>query len=204
MTPAQQAALEQWLPHYQWPDAAPVSPRLLLPGARGVDLEIGFGNGEALLAAARADPTRLQVGIEVHRPGVGRLLREAAAADVHNLRVVVGDAVDWLRVALPAGCLDSVRVFFPDPWPKARHHKRRLIQPEFVALIADRLRVGGRLLLTTDWLPYAEHMAETLAAAPAFTLISQQRPAERPLTRFELRGLRLGHSVTDLAYCRVL
>lgn len=168
-------------------------------------LEIGFGNGEALLIAALAEPERDFIGIEVHGPGVGRLLKEAAAKGVENLRVFQDDAVEVLRQAVPANALSDVRIFFPDPWPKKKHHKRRLVQSGFIALLRDKLRVGGRLHLATDWPSYAEHMLEVMEVAQGYRNIAgagqfSPRPPSRPLTHFERRGLRLGHPVHDLIY----
>lgn len=168
-------------------------------------LEIGFGNGEALLASALADPQRDYIGIEVHGPGVGRLLKNAAAAGLEHLRVFQHDAVEVLRSAIAEDALAEVRVFFPDPWPKKKHHKRRLIQSGFVELLRSRLRPGGRLHLATDWPAYAEHMLEVMEAAPGWRNQAgpgcySERPPSRPLTHFEQRGLRLGHPVHDLIY----
>jgi tRNA (guanine-N7-)-methyltransferase len=168
-------------------------------------LEIGFGNGEHLLARAQADPERNFLGAEVHRPGIGHLLRIAAAADVKNLRIIDHDAVEVLEQQIAPGALDEIQILFPDPWPKKRHHKRRLIQPEFATLAASRLRGGGRLRLATDWAPYADHMSQVLDACPMLALVVDAAGAEsssRSATRFERRGLRLGHQVRDLEYRR--
>jgi tRNA (guanine-N7-)-methyltransferase len=169
-------------------------------------LEIGFGNGEHLLARAQAEPERNFLGAEVHRPGIGHLLRTAAAADVKNLRIIDHDAVEVLQQQIAPDALDEIQILFPDPWPKKRHHKRRLIQPEFAALAASRLRTGGRLRLATDWAPYAEHMSLVLDACPMLAVVvpdaSGAQSAGRSATRFEQRGLRLGHQVRDLMYRR--
>jgi tRNA (guanine-N7-)-methyltransferase len=174
---------------------------------RGADctLEIGFGNGDHLVARAAAEPHRNFLGVEVHRPGIGHLLRAAAAAELFNLRVIEQDAVEVLRSRIEAAALDEVQILFPDPWPKTRHHKRRLIQPDFATLVASRLRPGGRLHLATDWAPYAEQMRLVLDACPALALLaagSGDRRTARAATRFEQRGLRLGHAVCDLVYER--
>jgi tRNA (guanine-N7-)-methyltransferase len=170
-------------------------------------LEIGFGNGEHLAARARAEPARNFLGVEVHRPGIGHLLRAAAAAELKNLRIIEHDAVEVLQHQIAPGALDEIQILFPDPWPKKRHHKRRLIQPAFAALAASRLRTGGRLQLATDWAPYAEHMSLVLDACPLLAaLVPDATGADltgRAATRFELRGLRLGHQVRDLTYRRV-
>lgn len=170
-------------------------------------LEIGFGNGENLATLAATDRGRDFIGIEVHRAGVGRLLQLARDQHLTNLRVVCQDAVEVLQRAITPGSLDEVLILFPDPWHKKRHHKRRLVQPDFIALLADRLRMGGRLSLATDWEPYAEWMLEIVGAEPAFTNLADDarfvsRPHWRTLTRFERRGERLGHGVRDLAFLR--
>jgi tRNA (guanine-N7-)-methyltransferase len=170
-------------------------------------LEIGFGNGEQLLHAAEVEPERNFVGIEVHRPGVGRLLNALADANIGNVRVYHHDAVDVLEKEIGVATLDEIRIYFPDPWPKKRHRKRRLIQPEFVALAASRTVPGGRLHLATDWADYAEHMQSVLDNAPEWRRHAQHtasasRPGWRIDTHFERRGLKLGHGVWDLVYER--
>lgn len=170
-------------------------------------LEIGFGNGEALLALAAASPGRDFIGIEVHEPGVGHALLRARELDLANLRVWCHDAVEVLESQIPDESIAEALIFFPDPWPKSRHHKRRLIQPDFAALLARRLERGGVLRLATDWQHYAEQMIEVLNACPLLANCSAERgyvarPGSRPLTRFEMRGRRLGHDVWDLAYQR--
>jgi tRNA (guanine-N7-)-methyltransferase len=171
-------------------------------------LEIGFGNGENVAALAAADPARDFVGVEVHPPGVGRLLRLAAEHDLRNLRVLRHDAVALLRDALEPDALDAVLILFPDPWHKKRHHKRRLVQRPFLDLLASRIRLGGQLALATDWEPYAQQMLELLTAHPQFRNLAPggsgyaPRPAWRLQTRFERRGERLGHGVWDLAFAR--
>jgi tRNA (guanine-N7-)-methyltransferase len=169
-------------------------------------LEIGFGNGEALVAIAAAHPERDFLGIEVHRPGVGHLMLRAEALGLANLRVASRDAVEILSARMPDASLDAVLLYFPDPWPKKRHHKRRIVQPAFVELVARKLRPGGRFRLATDWQPYAEQMLEVLSAGTEFENECgtgySPRPASRPLTRFESRGQRLGHEVWDLSFTK--
>jgi tRNA (guanine-N7-)-methyltransferase len=170
-------------------------------------LEIGFGAGEALLEFAGAHPEIDCIGIEVHRPGVGRLLLGAQTAQLGNLRVICHDAVEVLQHQVAPASIALVHIFFPDPWPKKRHHKRRLIQPAFVELLAQAIAPGGTLRLATDWEPYAQHMREVIDASPAFANVAVEagfvaRSAERVLTRFERRGRRLGHGVWDLEYRR--
>jgi tRNA (guanine-N7-)-methyltransferase len=170
-------------------------------------LEIGFGNGEALLHASGLQPERDLIGIEVHRPGVGRALNALAAQDIANVRVYCHDAVEVLQHEIAPESLDEVRIYFPDPWHKKRHHKRRLIQPALAQLLASRLRPGGLLHLATDWEDYARQMWDVLDTQPQFSNRagpggSMERPPWRPQTHFERRGLRLGHGVWDLFYDR--
>lgn len=170
-------------------------------------LEIGFGAGEVIGALAEANRDVDYLGVEVHRPGIGRLLLRATAAQLHNLRVIERDAVEVLEHGLADGSLDEILVFFPDPWHKKRHVKRRLVDARFVALASAKLRPGGVLRLATDWEPYAEQMLAVCAAEPRLHALSPDgtyvgRPAQRPSTRFERRGERLGHRVRDLAYER--
>lgn len=211
LTGAQARALEQLWPRFgadvevaaasgYWDQAFEVTGPLTL--------EIGFGMGQSLLAMAEADPERRFVGVEVHEPGIGALLAGMEARGIDNIRVLAADVTEALPRVFAPGELDRVQIFFPDPWPKKRHHKRRLIQAPFVAQLAERVRSGGDLFLATDWAPYAEHMLEVLDAAPAWENVAGPgaripRPAIRPETRFEARGLRRGHAVSDLHYRRV-
>jgi tRNA (guanine-N7-)-methyltransferase len=170
--------------------------------------EIGFGNGEALVALAASRPEEDFLGLEVHRPGVGHLMLRCEELAVGNLRIICQDAVEVFETQLGFECLDEVLLYFPDPWPKKRHHKRRIVQDAFVELVAGRLRPGGVFRLATDWQPYAEHMLEVLGRSARLRNESPDgswvsRPASRPLTRFELRGQRLGHRVWDLAFRRI-
>ena len=171
-------------------------------------LEIGFGMGETTAQIAAADPETDFLGVEVYTAGCGALLRRIADHNLTNLRIIQHDAMEVVRDMIQASTLDRIQIFFPDPWPKARHHKRRLIRPDFVEELAIRLKPGGILHCATDWAPYADVMLEVLSASPALQTQSTTpdgfapRPAYRPLTRFELRGLRLGHDVFDLVYQR--
>ena len=168
-------------------------------------LEIGFGMGDSLVAMAGTNPDDRYLGIEVHTPGVGKLLSEVEKRGIKNLKVFAEDAVQVLEDAIPPQSIDLLQVFFPDPWHKKRHHKRRLIQPEFIDLIFSRLSVGGYLHLATDWQPYAEHMMEVLSANAGLANAGGNgqyipRPESRPETKFERRGHRLGHDVWDLLF----
>ena len=168
-------------------------------------VEIGFGMGETSAAIAAAQPQHNFLGIEVHAPGVGSLLKQIEALQLRNVRIVQHDAVEVLRHMIAPNSLDGVHLFFPDPWPKKRHHKRRLVQPEFAALVAARLKSGGYFHCATDWQEYAEQMLAVLDAEP---LLKNSvggfaaRPSYRPLTKFEKRGLKLGHGVWDLVFLR--
>ncbi len=206
ITPAQTDALERLWPRY---GLEPGTLDLAAVFGRRAPLvvEIGFGAGDHLLASAGTRPGHDFLGIEVHRPGAGRVLQQAEKMDLSNLRVLCHDAVEVLRDFLPAGAVDEIVIFFPDPWPKKRHHKRRLIQPAFAQVLAHALRPGGRLRLATDWADYARHMLEVLNAEPLLANRAADggavpRPDDRPLTRFESRGLRLGHAVADFEYLR--
>ncbi len=208
MTDAQKDALERLWSRY---GVEASSGALDIPALFGrtapLVVEIGFGNGDHLAARAQTRPECDFLGIEVHRPGVGRLLLQAEQLGLSNVRVACTDAVEFLRDALPPGSVDEVVIFFPDPWPKKRHHKRRIVQPEFSAQITRALRSGGHLRLATDWADYARHMLAVLDAEPQLENVAGvgtfvPRPEDRPLTRFEARGIRLGHEVFDLDYRR--
>jgi tRNA (guanine-N7-)-methyltransferase len=173
-----------------------------------VALEIGFGNGDQLVWGAQAEPQRNFIGVEVHRPGVGRVLNALAAANADNVRVYHFDAVEVLQQEIAPAGLDQVRIYFPDPWHKKKHNKRRLIQPQLLALLASRVRSGGILHMATDWADYAEQMLAVTDADAAWSNLAgtgnySERPEWRTNTHFEQRGLRLGHGVWDLLYRRV-
>lgn len=209
MTAAQARALEKLWARY----GVAAEDRLLdIPALFGrcapCHLEIGCGNGECILALAARHPENDYLGIEVHRPGVGSLLRLAAQAGLDNLRILQRDAVDAVLKQIPAASLECIYVFFPDPWPKKRHHKRRLLQAGFVAALRERLKAHGRLFIATDWQDYAEHITTATAAVAglrnlAGNALYAPRPAWRPLTRYERRALSLGHTVRDFAFGRV-
>jgi tRNA (guanine-N7-)-methyltransferase len=172
-----------------------------------VVLEIGFGMGKSLVAMAKAAPGQDFIGIEVHKPGVGACLGEAETEGVNNLRLFEHDAVEVLRDCIPDGSLSTVQLFFPDPWHKKRHHKRRIVQPDFVQMIRSKLKIGGVFHMATDWENYAEHMLEVMSAAEGYQNLAVDglyvpRPDHRPLTKFENRGVKLGHGVWDLMFKR--
>jgi len=209
MTEGQSRALHEQWPRYGIDDGEGLLDFAGLFGrAAPVTLEIGFGNGDNLAALAEAHPERNFLGIEVHTPGVGHLLRKAAAAGLTNLRVSQRDAVEVLQERIAPASLDAILVLFPDPWHKKRHHKRRLVSAGFAELAASRLAPGGTLQLATDWEPYAEWMIEVLNASPLLRNRAADgrfvpRGPDRVRTRFEARGERLGHQVRDLCYERI-
>jgi tRNA (guanine-N7-)-methyltransferase len=209
ITAAQERALEQLWPVYGLElGAVPFDWEGVFGRSAPRCLEIGFGSGELLAALAAANPAIDYLGIEVHRSGVGRLLLEAEKRGLHNLRIVCHDAVEVLATGVGDASLAEVLIFFPDPWHKKRHHKRRLVEPAFIAMIARKLRAGGVLRLATDWQPYAERMLEVCNAEPKLVSLSPDRtyvprPSFRPPTRFERRGERLGHGVWDLAFAKL-
>jgi tRNA (guanine-N7-)-methyltransferase len=212
ITDAQQRALTDLWPRYglDVPDAEAATPfdlDAIFGRSAPRALEIGFGNGENLASLASANPQRDYLGVEVHRPGVGRLMLAAQAAGLTHLRVLCHDAVEVLQRCVAPASLDEVLILFPDPWHKKRHNKRRLVQTSFVDLVASRLRAGGVLELATDWEPYAQQMLEVLGANDRFENLSPDgtwmpRPQWRSVTRFERRGTKLGHGVWDLAFRR--
>lgn len=209
MTDAQKRAMDELWPLYGVSAPASTLDPVALFGRDAPRIfEIGFGMGDYLHSRVVAEPQHDFFGVEVHRPGVGRLMNRAHAAGARNLRVASDDAVVVLRDWLPDASLDEIVIQFPDPWHKARHNKRRLVQPGFAKLAVAKLKPGGLLSLATDWQPYAEHMLEVLNAEPGLRNLSADRryvprPATRLKTKFEARGERLGHAVFDLAYRRV-
>jgi tRNA (guanine-N7-)-methyltransferase len=208
MTPAQQQGLE-----LHWPQKGLSLDRGMLNFAQVFDrdapvvLEIGFGMGTSLLQMAQAAPDINFIGIEVHRPGVGKLLHDMAEQNIENIRVYCDDAVEVLQQCVPNRSLAAVQIFFPDPWHKKRHHKRRLIQPEFVQQLRQKLASGGVLHIATDWQEYAEHILAVMNSAEGFRNQALEsyapRPAHRPITKFEQRGERLGHGVWDLLFEKI-
>lgn len=170
--------------------------------------EIGYGTGDSLIQMAKAESEKNFVGIEVHTPGVGRLLHNAETEGLTNLRTFKDDAVQIFENHVPEACIDRMQLYFPDPWHKKRHHKRRIVQPEFVEVVRRKLKIGGVWHMATDWENYAEHMLEVMNGAPGFKSLSPnntyvEKPDFRPHTKFEARGERLGHGVWDLMFERV-
>jgi tRNA (guanine-N7-)-methyltransferase len=208
LTPSQEKALAGQWPRYGLTVAeGPVTLAEIFGRESEVTFEIGFGNGDTLLELLQRDTSRDFIGVEVHQPGVGRLLAEAAKLEAGNLRVYAEDAVDVLRQCIPEASLSGVLLFFPDPWHKKKHNKRRIVQPAFAELVRSRLKPGGFFHMATDWEPYAVHMMETMSAAEGFRNQAGEgsfvpRPDTRPLTKFEKRGTRLGHGVWDLIFVR--
>ncbi len=206
ITPSQQRALDELWPDYgvQYIDS-PLDFTHLFGRTAPIIVEIGFGNGESLVDQAAANPDCDFLGIEVHEPGVGHCLLKAEDADIHNLKIVAHDAVEVLKNQIPPGTLSRVNLYFPDPWPKKRHHKRRIVQPDFVGLIAEKLAAGGTLNIATDWANYSEHIDEVLSQSDRFTCIEHREhdgdePFDRPQTKFERRGLRKGHRISDRCF----
>jgi tRNA (guanine-N7-)-methyltransferase len=204
MGTGQQRALRELAPRYVLPFAEqPFDVSAAFGRDAPLILEIGFGMGDATAALAAASPQLNFLGIEVHPPGVGALLQHIEGRSLHNVRIVQHDAVAVLQHMLAPESLAGAMVFFPDPWPKKRHHKRRLIQRGFVALLASRLAPGATLHLATDWAPYAQQMLEVLSAEPMLVNTAEgfaPRPAYRPLTKFERRGEQLGQPAQDLVF----
>jgi len=206
MGTGQTKALAELGPRFVLPfESAPLDARAAFGREAPLVLEIGFGMGDATAAIAAAAPDKDFLGIEVHPPGVGALLKRIGDMGLGNVRIVQHDAVEVLQQMIAPGSLAGVHVFFPDPWHKKRHHKRRLIQPAFVHELALRLAPGGILHCATDWQPYAEQMLEVLSAEPLLANTAEgyaPKPDYRPLTKFENRGLKLGHGVWDLVFTR--
>ncbi len=209
LTKGQQLALDQY-----WPDIGvefqqePLDLTRLFGREAPVVLEIGFGMGASLVTMEQNNPQQNFLGIEVYAPGVGACLASAKEAEVENLRVMCHDAVEVLEKMIPDNSLRMVQLFFPDPWHKTRHNKRRIVQVPFAALVMRKLKLGGVFHMATDWEAYAEHMLEVMSSIDGYQNQSETqnyvpRPETRPLTKFELRGQRLGHSVWDLMFERI-
>jgi tRNA (guanine-N7-)-methyltransferase len=209
MTEGQQRGLDQGWPKFGLEPGAGLQDFDQLFGRSAPrTFEIGFGMGQATLEMAAAAPDEDFIGVEVHRPGVGALLNGMLTQNLSNIRVYSCDAIEVLRDCVADASLDRLLLFFPDPWHKARHHKRRIVQPGWTQLVRQKLKVGGVLHMATDWEAYAEHMLEVMNAQPGYRNLAADgryvpRPAERPVTKFERRGERLGHGVWDLKFQRI-
>ena len=172
----------------------------LFPNSKEVILEIGFGMGEATALLGRDFPETGYLAVEVHKPGIGKLMARIEELGLSNIRIIAGDAHPILRTMIPDKSVDGIHLFFPDPWPKKRHHKRRIVNSEFLNLIHPKLKNGGYFHIATDWVPYAEQIQEVFAASPLFRGGVVDRPEWRPLTRFEGQGITKDHQVNDLRY----
>jgi tRNA (guanine-N7-)-methyltransferase len=209
LTSSQQRALDELWPDYGLEyDAQPFDLESVFGRSAPVVLEIGFGNGDSLVELAAASPDTDFLGIEVHEPGVGHCLIAAANANVSNLKLIIHDAIEVLEQQIPAASLQRINLYFADPWPKKRHHKRRIVQPKFLDLCADRLEADGAIHIATDWANYAEHIDEVFADSARFQCTERRehdgdRPFERPMTKFERRGLRHGHRIVDWRFEKV-
>ncbi len=209
LTPSQQRALSELWPAYGVTAAAGTIDFDALFGRSAPRvLEIGFGNGESLVSQAVENPGQDYLGIEVHEPGIGHCMLAARDAGVTNLKLINDDAIEVLERRTPAASLCRINLYFPDPWPKIRHHKRRIIQPAFLDLCADCLESNGSLHIATDWTNYAEHIDEILAQSSRFNCAERRshegdRPLDRPRTKFEIRGLNKGHRICDWRFNRL-
>jgi tRNA (guanine-N7-)-methyltransferase len=203
ITTAQERAIEEFWPRFGV-DFSPALLKLddLFGRSAGRVLEIGFGNGESLVVQAAENPDLDYLGIEVHRPGIGHCLLDADARNVRNLRLICHDAVDVLRQQIADKSFSRVNLYFPDPWPKKRHHKRRLLQADFLDAVASKLVAGGTLYIATDWQNYAEHIDNVVAVHNALSLRERrvhhgEAPLDRPTTKFERRGVARGHEIAE-------
>lgn len=209
LTPSQRKALQELLPAYGLAfRPEPLDLEEAFDSEHPLTLEIGFGNGDTLVAQAAANPGMNFLGIEVHEPGVGHCLLKAKEAGLKNLRLIVHDAIEVLEQQVSQKSVTRVNLYFPDPWPKKRHHKRRIVQAEFVDLIANRLAAGGTFNVATDWENYAEHIDAVLSRSDRFDCIDRRehagdQPLDRPRTRFERRGLGKGHRIWDWCFKKI-
>jgi len=208
MTAGQQRGMDEFWPKWGLTlEQGMIDPVEVFGREAPLVLEIGFGMGHSLLEQAKTMSDHNFIGIEVHTPGVGKLMAEAGDAGLSNLRAYEDDAIEILKQCIPDGSLDLLQLFFPDPWHKKRHHKRRIVQAEFAQMIRQKLKVGGRFHMATDWENYAEHMVEVMSQAEGYENTATDgvyvpRPDSRPVTKFEKRGERLGHGVWDIIYRR--
>jgi tRNA (guanine-N7-)-methyltransferase len=201
ITAPQQSALDKFWGSYGIDYSVnPLDPPAIFPDSKEIVLEIGFGMGEATALIGRDFPETGYFAVEMHKPGIGKLMSRIAELELKNIRIIEGDAHPILQTMIPDGSMDGVHLFFPDPWPKKRHNKRRIINPQFLALIYPKIKKGGYFHIATDWLSYAEYISEVFSASPLFSGGVVERPEWRPVTRFEGQGLTKDHQVTDLRY----
>lgn len=205
LTHSQHLGLDEYAGIYRILPGTRLDSPTLFNNTHPLTVEIGFGMGQSLVAMAAADPERNFLGIEVHEPGLAQIFFDAGAGHLTNLKIMEGDALELLSSYAPEGSIDRVQLYFPDPWPKKRHHKRRLVNADNAELIHRKLRVGGIFHMATDWEPYAHWMLEVMSSAQGYRNLAGKgqfhpRPAYRPLTKFEQRGLRDGHGIWDLLF----
>ena len=204
MTKAQAEALLSHWNKFEIPLQGRINPHEVFTSLqpKEVVVEIGSGMGEASAQIAQANPDTGYIAVEVHKPGIGALVLRAEKAGIRNLKIIEGDIWDVFTRHIDAGVVDVVHIFFPDPWPKRKQNKRRLLRPEFIKLLAKKLKKGGRIHIATDWVPYAEEIEKNFASNPEFSGGIVPRPEWRPLTKFEGKGIRKDHRVTDFTYIR--
>lgn len=208
VTPGQKVALETLWEKYVLDPTTPFSLESSFEQTAPLTVEIGFGDGESLAQMAKANPDKNFIGIEVHKPGVGHLMLKLKEDDIRNVRIYCGDAIEIIEKLIPDQSVDTIQLFFADPWPKKRHHKRRIVRNSFIDLIVKKLKQEGLFHAATDWEDYAEQMMEVLSADDRIENCAgrnnfTERPKSRPVTKFERRGTRLGHSIYDLQFKRV-
>ncbi len=204
ITAPQQSALDKYWDIYGMAYSEdPIDIKALLPHSKNVILEIGFGMGEATALIGRDSPDTGFIAVEVHRPGIGKLMARIVELGLSNIRIIEGDAHPILKTMIPDNSVDGIHLFFPDPWPKKRHHKRRIVNNEFLKLIHSKIKDGGFIHIATDWVPYAEHIQEVFTPSPLFSGGVVERPEWRPITRFEGQGITKDHQVNDLRYFKV-
>ena len=204
ITAPQQSALDKYWDIYGMAYSEdPIDIKALLPRSKNVILEIGFGMGEATALIGRDFPETGFIAVEVHRPGIGKLMARIEELGLSNIRIIEGDAHPILKTMIPDNSVDGIHLFFPDPWPKKRHHKRRIVNNEFLKLIHSKIKDGGFIHIATDWVPYAEHIQEVFTPSPLFSGGLVERPEWRPITRFEGQWITKDHQVNDLRYFKV-
>ena len=204
ITAPQQSALDKYWDIYGMAYSEdPIDIKALLPRSKNVILEIGFGMGEATALIGRDFPETGFIAVEVHRPGIGKLMARIEELGLSNIRIIEGDAHPILKTMILDNSVDGIHLFFPDPWPKKRHHKRRIVNNEFLKLIHSKIKDGGFIHIATDWVPYAEHIQEVFTPSPLFSGGVVERPEWRPITRFEGQGITKDHQVNDLRYFKV-